>query len=38
MTVMPPGIANMMGQFQTWKLLQAADTIRAFVAAVAAAS
>jgi hypothetical protein len=33
-----PGIVNMLGQWQTWRLLEAQGTIRAFMAAVAAAS
>jgi hypothetical protein len=33
----PPGIVNMLGQFQTWRLLEAEPIIRTFMAAVAAA-
>jgi hypothetical protein len=36
-TSVPPGIVNMLGQFQTWRLLEAEPTIRTFMAAVAAA-
>jgi hypothetical protein len=32
-----PGIVNMLGQYQTWRMLQAEPAVRAFVAAVRAA-